>query len=133
VKVGGVTVGYVKGGQLTGDAKLQDDPRAGLLGNGSLVPMTHGLGGNLDIALESVGALTLVTGGGVTDLEFVWQVAVGRSWGVTYHVVLEPTGPAIKDGLINVPVTFQGFEDPATGTGVEFESSIGVDPDTEYI
>lgn len=132
IKVGGVVKGYVKSGTLTGDAMLQDDLRAGLVGNGSLVPKTHAIGGNLEIVLESIEALTLVTGGAVTDLEFVWQVTTGRSWGVTYHVVLEPTGPPIKDGLITIPVTFQGFEDSGTGTAVTFVSTIGVDPDTEY-
>ncbi len=133
VKVGGSTVGYVKGGQLQGAANLKDDFRAGLLGRGSLVPGAHGLSGNLQLALESAAVLTLVTGGNPTDIEFLWQVDTGRSWKVTYHVLMEKTGPAVKDGLVDVPVNFQGFEDPLTGKAVEFETTLGVDPDTEYV
>ena len=133
VKIGGATVGYVKGGQLQGAANLQDDFRAGLLGRGSLVPKTHGLSGNLQLGLESMAVLTLVTGGAPTDIEFKWQLAVGRSWTVKYHVLMEKTGPAVKDGLVDVPVNFQGFEDPAAGTAVTFATELGVDPDTEYV
>ncbi|MFA6031120.1 MAG: phage tail tube protein [Elusimicrobiota bacterium] len=133
VKLGGSTVGYIKGGQLQGAANLQDDFRAGLLGRGSLVPKTHGLTGSLQLALESVAVLTLVTGGAPTDIEFKWLVAAGRSWTVKYHVLMEKTGPAVEDGLVEVPVNFQGFEDTAVSTSVTFATELGVDPDTEYV
>lgn len=133
VKIGGVERGWVKSGTLTGDTRLQDDFRAGLDGYGSLVPMVYNLGGSLEIALEDADALAFITGGEVTDLEFVWQVAAGKTWGVTYHVVLEPTGPAVKDGLISVPVTIRGFEDTGTGTAVSFVTNLSTDPDTEYV
>ena len=133
IKIAGATVGYVKGGQLQGAANLQDDFRAAVLGRGSLVPKTHGLNGNLQLALESEAVLDFVTAGGATDLEFLWQVATNRSINVKYHVQMEITGPPVKDGLIDVPVNFQGFEDPLTGKAVEFVTTLGVDPDTEYV
>ena len=74
-----------------------------------------------------------MTAGGATDLEFLWQVATNRSINVKYHVQMEITGPPVKDGLIDVPVNFQGFEDPLTGKAVEFVTTLGVDPDTEYV
>ncbi len=134
VKVGGSAVGYIKAGQLQHSANLNgEDFRAGLLGRGSLTPKTYGINGNLTIALESVAAMTLVTGGAVSDIEFKWQVGTNRFFRTKHHVQMEITGPAVKDGLVEVPVNFQGFEDAGTGTAFEFESSIGVDPDTEYV
>ena len=132
VKIGGVAVGYLRGGSLTGDTRLQDDFRAGVDGRGSLVPMVHTLGGSLDIALDSAAALAYVTDGGVVDVELKWLVETDRYWRVKYHVILEPSGPPVKDGLINVTVNVRGFEDTGTGTAVEFETSVGTDPDTEY-
>ncbi|HQN09873.1 MAG TPA: phage tail tube protein [Thermoanaerobaculia bacterium] len=132
VKIGGVAVGYLRGGSLTGDTRLQDDFRAGVDGRGSLVPMVHTLGGSLDLALDSADALTYITDGGVVDVELKWLVEADRYWLVKHHVILEPSGPPVKDGLINVTANIRGFEDTGTGTAVEFETSVGTDPDVEY-
>jgi hypothetical protein len=133
LKVDGSSVGWVKGGQLQGAANLKDDFRAAVLGRGSLVPGTHGLNGNLQVALESEDVLDFVTSGGDVDLEFLWRIATNQAFKTKYHVRMEITGPAVKDGLIDVPVNFMGFEDPLTGVAVEFETTLGVDPDTEYV
>ena len=85
-----------------------------------------------ELRLDSADALTYVTAGGVVDVELKWLVETDRYWRVKYHVILEPSGPPVKDGLINVPVNIRGFEDTGTGTAVEFETSVVTDPDSEY-
>ena len=76
-------------------------------------------------ALDSSAALTYITDGGVVDVELKWLVETDRYWRVKYHVILEPSGPPVKDGLINVPVNIRGFEDTGTGTAVAFAEKFG--------
>lgn len=135
VLLGGSPVGFIKGGQIQLSANLQgDDYRVGGAGaRGSLVPRAYGISGNLQLALDSTAVLTLITSDTPTDLAFTWGVGTNRSETITLPgVLLEKTGPAVKDGLIDVPVNFQAFKDPTAGTAIEMEASIGVDPDTEY-
>jgi len=136
VKLGGSPVGFIKGGQIQIACNLQgDDYRVGGAGaRGSLVPKAYGISGNLQLALDSLAVMTLITSDTPTDLEFTWRVDSDRYETVTLPgVLLEKTGPAVKDGLIDVPVTFQAFKEAVAGTALEMEASIGVDPDTEYV
>lgn len=136
VKLGGSPVAFIKGGQIQVNANLQgDDYRVGGAGaRGSLVPKAYGISGNLQLALDSTAVLTLITSDTPTDLEFAWAVDTDRSERITLPgVLLEKTGPAVKDGLIDVTVNFQAFKEAVAGTALEMEASIGVDPDTEYV
>lgn len=136
VLLGGSPVGYIKGGQIQISSNLQgDDYRVGGGGaRGSLVPRAFGISGNLQLALDSTAVLTLITSDTPTDLEFTWGVGTNLSETITLPgVLLEKTGPAVKDGLIDVPVNFQAFKDPSSGTALEMVSELAVDPDTEYV
>lgn len=137
VKLGGAAVGYIRSGQVQINANLDgEDYRVGGGGaRGSLVPRRHSISGSLELAVDSVAVVTLLGAGTATSLSFKWTTATNRTWELTLpRVFLEKTGPSLQDdGLVKVSVNFRAVYDPTALTSVTMVTTLGVDPDTEYV
>lgn len=137
VKLGGSAVAYIRSGQVQISANLNgEDYRVGGAGaRASLVPRRHTISGNLDISVDSTAVVTLLGAGTPTSLSFKWTTAANRTWELTLpRVFLEKTGPALQsDDLVTVNVNFRAVYDPTATTAVTMVTTLGVDPDTEYV
>jgi hypothetical protein len=129
VNIAGAPVGYISKGSLAVDCSLGgNDYRVGASGaRGSLVPGRYKVSGSLDLALDSVGVLTLITAGTPVSLDFKWASDANTYFKATVpRAFIQKTGPTLTgDGAVMVTAAFQGAFDAATGSTVKFESANG--------
>ena len=117
VMINASPVGYITKGNLSIAANLNgNDYRVGAGGaRGSLVPGKYKVSGSLDLALDSVAVLTLITAGTPVALSFKWGTTNNYFMVEVPRAFLQKTGPTLTgDGAVMVTVQFEAAYDATT-------------------